>query len=57
MKTRTLLIELDEIWTPTIFFNADSDTDTARLQEIADRINHALIHNNLLPEKEYIDGT
>jgi len=42
----SLLIRFDEHWAPTIFLNGASDTETAKLQQIADMILHALEHSD-----------
>ena len=35
---RSLLIEFDEAWNPTVFINGETDLETAKLKTIADRI-------------------
>jgi hypothetical protein len=36
--TPSLLIQFDEFWTPTVLINGETDLETAKLQEIADRM-------------------
>lgn len=38
MKTPSLIIQFDEAWKPTVFISAQTDLETAKLQEIADRM-------------------
>ena len=47
MNSPSLLIQFDEDWTPTVFINGQTDTETAKIQEIADR----MLANFERPEK------
>jgi hypothetical protein len=38
MNSPSLLIQFDEAWTPTVFLNGETDTETEKLREIAARM-------------------